>query len=459
MVMEPDRVRSLEDVRRILDDRGLDHARVGVFDVDGVLRGKYMAREKLLAAVDKGAFGFCDVVLGWDVADGLYDNVELTGWHSGYPDAPVRIVPETCRALPLEGDDMILFLGEFGGEAEAVCPRGLLNRVLSRARDLGFEVRAGFEYEFFLFNETPHSLRSKSFRHLEPMAPGSFGYSMLRSSVESELYREILEMCSGMGLPLEGLHEEAGPGVLEAAIQAGDALRAADDAALFKTFVKVLAQKRQKIATFMARWSEKWPGQSGHIHVSLTDGEGRAVFHDDGAEAGMSGVQRQFLAGQQILMPELLCLVAPTVNSFARLVPGFWAPTVASWGVDNRTCALRLIPGSPSSQRIEYRVAGADCNPYLGLAAAVASGLWGIENELEPSAPTKGSAYDRKFPRRLRLPASLWDAAQRLKASKAARELFGDAFVEHFAASREWEEREFRRAVTDWELRRYLEII
>lgn len=459
MVMEADRVRTAEDVRRILDDRGLQHARVGIFDVDGVLRGKYMSRDKLLSAVDKGSFGFCDVVLGWDVADGLYDNAEYTGWHSGYPDAPVRIVPDTCRDLPLEGTDMILFLGEFGGEAEAVCPRGTLKRVLQRARDLGFEVRAGFEYEFFVFNETPHSLRAKSFRHLEPMAPGSFGYSMLRGSVESELNREILELSTAMGMPLEGLHEEAGPGVLEAAIEARDGLRAADDAALFKTFVKVLAQKRQKIATFMARWSEKWPGQSGHIHVSLTDGDGRPVFHDAGEKGGTSRIQRQFLAGQQALMPELLCLAAPTINSFTRLVPGFWAPTVASWGVDNRTCALRLIPGSPSAQRIEYRVAGADCNPYLGLAAAVASGLWGIENELEPSAPTEGSAYDKKFPRKLQLPTTLWDAAQRLRASKAARELFGDAFVEHFAASREWEEREFRKAVTDWELRRYIEII
>ena len=457
--MQTDRVRTLDDVRAILDERQLSHARVGVFDIDGILRGKYMSREKLLSAVEKGAFGFCDVVLGWDSADLLYDNVRYTGWHTGYPDAPVRILPETCRSLPLDGEDMILFLGEFGGEAENLCPRALLRRVLDRARGMGFEVRAGFEYEFFVFNETPHSLRTKNFRGLEPLAPGSFGYSMLRSSVEVDLYRDILRTCEEMGLPIEGLHEEAGPGVLEAAIQASDGLRAADNAALFKTFVKVLVQKRGKVATFMAKWSPEWPGLSGHVHVSLTDAEGRAVFRDRQQVDGLSTAMRRFLGGQQALMPELLSLVAPTVNSFTRLVPGFWAPTDASWGIDNRTCALRVILGSEKAQRVEYRVAGADCNPYLGLAAAVASGLHGIEAELEPSKPSVGNAYEHKFPRKLQLPRTLGEAAQRLERSTVGRQWFGDAFVDHFVATRRWEERQFRQAVTDWELERYFEII
>jgi glutamine synthetase len=457
--METERVRTLDDVRALLDERQLHHVRVGVFDIDGILRGKYMSREKLLSAVEKGAFGFCDVVLGWDSADLLYDNVRYTGWHTGYPDAPVRILPETCRSLPLEGEGMVLFLGEFGGEAENLCPRALLRRVLDRARGMGFEVRAGFEYEFFVFNETPHSLRSKNFRDLQPLAPGSFGYSMLRSSVEVDLYRDILRTCEEMGLPIEGLHEEAGPGVLEAALQASDGLRAADNAALFKTFVKVLAQKREKTATFMAKWSSEWPGLSGHIHVSLTDTEGNSVFCDRQQADGMSTTMRRFLGGQQALMPELLSLVAPTVNSFTRLVPGFWAPTDSSWGIDNRTCALRVIPGSEKAQRVEYRVAGADCNPYLGLAAAVASGLHGIEAQLEPQKLSVGNAYEQKFPRKLRLPRTLGEAAQRLDRSSVGRDWFGDAFVDHFVATRRWEESQFRQAVTDWELKRYFEII
>jgi glutamine synthetase len=173
----------------------------------------------------------------------------------------------------------------------------------------------------------------------------------------------------------------------------------------------------------------------------------------------MSAAQHRFVAGQQALMPELLALVAPTVNSFTRLVPGFWAPTHATWGIENRTCALRVIPGSAKSQRVEYRVAGADANPYLALAAAIGSGLHGIEQGSRPLPRSRATPTRRRSVAAQALPPTLWDAAQRLKASAPARELFGDAFVEHFAASREWEEREYRRHVSDWELRRYFEII
>ena len=167
----------------------------------------------------------------------------------------------------------------------------------------------------------------------------------------------------------------------------------------------------------------------------------------------------QFVAGQQKLMPEFLAMIAPTVNSYTRLIPGFWAPTDATWGVDNRTCALRVVQGSEHSQRVEYRVAAADCNPYLALAGAIASGLHGIEAELEPTPKIEGNAYEKTFPKKLALPTTLWDAAQRLKGSGIARDMFGDTFVDHYAASREWEEREFRRHITDWEMQRYFEII
>jgi glutamine synthetase len=262
-----------------------------------------------------------------------------------------------------------------------------------------------------------------------------------------------------MDMALEGLHTETGPGVLEAAIGVDEALRAADKAVLFKTFTKVLAQRCGLMATFMAKWSRDWPGQSGHIHLSLKDEAGRPVFHDASAERGISAAMRHFIGGQQKLMPELLAMVASTVNSYSRLIPGFWAPTSATWGIENRTTALRAIPGSPSAQRVEYRIAAADANPYIALAAALGSGLWGIENKVEPEAPIAGNAYEVAPNPALDLPRTLWEAAQRLKASGVARDLFGDAFVDHFAATREWEEREFRKAITDWELARYFEII
>jgi len=455
--MKPSDVKTVADAKKIVDERKLTHVKVGVFDADGIMRGKYMSRDKFFGALDKG-FGFCDVVLGWDSADQLYDNVSYTGWHTGYPDAPVRLLPQSCRDVPFEGD-MLLFLGEFIEAAESLCPRGMLRRVVDRAREMGYEPYAGLEYEYFVFDESPESVREKHYRNLKPMAPGFFGYSVIRNSVHSEHYLETLELCERMRFPLEGLHEETGPGVMEAAIAVDDAMNAADKAALFKTFIKIHAQRRGRMATFMAKWSKDWPGQSGHIHVSLKDKSGKPLFHDPKGPHGMSKLMQHFVAGQQALMPELLCMVAPTVNSFSRLIPGFWAPTEATWGVENRTCALRVIPGSAKSQRVEYRVAAADANPYIALAAALLSGLWGIETKAELGKPIEGNAYEQKLPKKLALPPTLWDAAQRLKGSAAARAWLGDAFVEHFAASREWEERQFRKAITDWELERYFEII
>ena len=455
--MQPREVTTAAHAKALVEERGLAHIKVGVFDVDGILRGKYMSRAKFLSALDSG-FGFCDVVLGWDCQDQLYDNVTYTGWHTGYPDAPVRILPESCRPLPFE-DNGLFFLGEFAPPAETICPRGVLRRVLERARKQGYQAAAGLEYEIFFFNETPESVRAKHYRDLKPMAPGWFGYSVIRNSVGAEFYRQLLQLCEDMDFGLEGLHEETGAGVIEAAITVDAALKAADKASLFRTFTKILAQRNNLMATFMAKWSSAWPGQSGHTHVSLQSLDGKSVFYDKDQPHSMSTTMRHFLGGLQRLMPEMLALVAPTVNSYRRLIPGFWAPTDSTWGVENRTCALRVIHGSPKSQRVEYRVAAADSNPYLVLSAALASGLHGIEHRIEPEEMVAGNAYEKKFPEQLALPRTLWDAAQRLKASRVARDWFGDAFVDHFAATREWEEREFRKHISDWELARYFEII
>ena len=454
--MEARAVRTSADARALIEERGLRHVKVGVFDVDGILRGKYMSKDKFLSALD-GGFGFCDVVLGWDANDELYDNVTFTGWHTGYPDAPVRILPATCRELPFE--DTVLFLGEFDGPAAAVGPRATLGRVIEKARTMGLHADAALEFEFFVFDETPDSVREKGYRNLQAMAPGTFGYSVIRNSVWSEFYEGLLQYCEDMDFPIEGLHEETGPGVLEAAIGVDEAMAAADKAALFKTFAKIYAQKHDMMATFMAKWSPEWPGQSGHLHISLRGEDGQSAFYDPQAEHGMSETMRHFVAGCQALMPEVLAMVSPTINSFSRMVPGAWAPTNATWGVENRTCALRVIPGSAKSQRVEYRLCAADVNPYLGLAAVLASGLHGIEQKLELTPGLEGNAYTQELPAETALPTTLWDAAQALKASEAARHAFGDDFVEHFAASREWEEREFRKAITDWELKRYFEII
>jgi len=455
--MDARQIKTAADARAAVEARGLSHVKVGVTDIDGVIRGKYMARDKFFAALESG-FNFCDVVFGWDSNDQLYDRSTVTGWETGFPDAPVTIDPTTARDATLEGD-MLLFLGNFAGKMSEVCPRTLLQRVIARAAEMGFAASAAAEFEFFVFDETPHSVREKGYKNLKNLTPGWFGYSMLRSSVDSDFYHALLKLALDMDMPLEGLHTETGPGVLEAAIVYSDALAAADRAVLFKTFTKALAERQGRIATFMAKWSNAYPGQSGHLHLSLKDKGGRPVFHEEGKPGAMSDVMRWFVGGQQALMPELLAMVASTVNSYSRLIPGFWAPTDATWGIENRTCALRVIPGSPKSQRVEYRVAAADINPYLAIAAALGSGLWGIEHRIEPDAPISGNAYAASQASERALPRTLTQAADRLEASKAARALFGDVFVEHYAMTRRWEEREFQRAITDWELARYFEII
>ncbi|MEE2787877.1 MAG: glutamine synthetase family protein [Myxococcota bacterium] len=433
-------------------------AKVAITDIDGILRGKYIHIDKLKSALT-GGFGFCDVVLGWDMADECYDNAAFTGWHSGYPDAEVRLDPSTFRRVPWD-DSVPFFLGDFvnGDETPlAVCPRQLLKKVIRRADDLGFSAKFGVEFEWFNFRETPQSLADKSHVNPTPITPGMFGYSVLRSSLNSGFFKDIMDMLGAFGVPVEGLHTETGPGVVEAAIANTTPLEAADRAVLFKSGVKEIAYRHGMIASFMAKWNASLPGSSGHLHQSLWNAEGENVFYDPQHPHGMSDMFKSYIAGQLKLLPAILPLLAPTVNSFKRLVEGMWAPTRLTWAIDNRTVALRVIPGSPKSTRLELRVGGADLNPYLGIAAALAAGLYGIENQLKlEHAPIVGNGYEADAEH---LPRDLDGAADQLEASSIARSLFGDAFVDHFVQSRRWEARQYRAAVTDWELKRYFELV
>jgi glutamine synthetase len=448
----------VDQLTAFLDEESIRFHKVGVFDIDGVFRGKYMDREKFESALRKG-FGFCDVVLGWDSNDQLFDNTQVSGWHTGYRDAPVSLDLSSVRKIPYE-DDTILVIGQFDGDYEPVCPRRLLARMVAKAETMGFSVRAALEYEFFMFKETPESARAKGYRDLEPLTPGMFGYSMLRSGVHAELYHELLETMELLECPIEGLHTETGPGVLEAALRHDEACAAADKAALFKTFTKIFAQRMGLMATFMSKWSNQYPGQSGHIHISLEDFETKKnVFFDGDDRDGMSQTMRWFMGGQVALLPELLPMICSTVNAYRRLVPGMWAPTHANWGIENRTTSMRSIPAGANATRSECRVGPADANPYLALGAALASGLWGIENKVELPPMIVGSAYANPSAAGEPLPGTLGEATRKFSASKVARELFGDVFVDHFVATRDWEDRQARKHVTDWDLARYFEII
>ncbi|OQX70125.1 MAG: glutamine synthetase [Sorangiineae bacterium NIC37A_2] len=446
---------SIADLRAFLDDAKIQIHKVAVVDIDGVLRGKTVSREKFLSMLEEG-FGFCDVVVGWDVGDVLYDNGTLSGPSTGYRDAPVTLRTESIRMVP-GAPRAVLALGEFGGAYETGCSRRLLERVIHAAREMGYRARGGFEYEFFVFKETPHSIREKGYRNLTPFTPGMFGYSMLRTSVHADLMREFWEWSETLGTPLEGLHTETGPGVLEAALAHAPLGEAAERAAVFKTFTKVFFQKRDLLATFMAKWNTNLPGQSGHLHLSLEDTSGKNLFFDKERGQG-TDLLEHFVAGQVQLMPELLAMVAPTINSYRRLVPGFWAPTYANFGEDNRTAAVRTILAGPKGTRAEYRIGAADANPYLVAAVALASGLYGIRHKLR-ATPISGDGDRDPGPGAARLARDLREATELLARSEAARELFGDAFVEFYVKTREFEVVRFERQVTDYELERYFEII
>ena len=434
--------------------------KIAFTDIDGVLRGKYISAEKFSSVVSNGA-GFCDVIFGWDVGDVAYDNVKYTGWHTGYPDAPARLDLSTFRRIPWE-NDVPFFLGDLTDEKKNpayVCPRQLVKKVISDAEKAGFKAYFSQEFEWFNFRETPQSAHEKNYRDMTPLTPGMFGYSILRSTLNNPYFTDLFELLHKFNVPLEGLHTETGPGVFEAAITYAEILEACDRAVLFKTGVKEIAYRHNILPTFMAKISENLPGCGGHVHQSLWDKAGKTnLFYDEKDELKMSETMKSYLAGQLYCLPHVLPMYAPTVNSYKRLVEGAWAPTTLTWGVDNRTVAIRVLCSQGKSSRIESRVIGSDANPYLAMAAALASGLYGIRQKMKLSQPrTTGNGY-REFAYGT-LPSNLFDATQRMQKSDVAVEIFGAEFVEHFTQTRLWEWRQSLKAVTDWEFKRYFEII
>lgn len=440
-----------------IEQHNIQKIKYAFADIDGVLRGKIISRQKFLDGLTDG-YGFCDVVWGWDSADAPYDNGKLTGWHSGYPDATIRLDLSTRRQLPWE-NNLLFFLADFSNPDLPACPRSLLKRIAAQCHSLGFHPEYAQEFEWFNFRETPQSLHQKGFQQLEPLTPGMFGYSILRPSLESAFYHDLFDRLPQFGIPLEGLHTETGPGVYEAAILHDEVVSAADKAVLFKTGVREIAYRHGLVATFMAKWNADLPGCSGHIHQSLwTPDRSRNLFFDPAQPDNISLLMRQFMAGQLHCLPHIMPMFAPTVNSYKRLVEGAWAPTTVTWSIDNRTTALRVLNQQEAYARVEHRVSGADTNPYLAMAAALASGLYGIRHQLSLDIPASvGNGYaDRQHGV---LPSNLAEATRAMTHSAIATELFGAEFVDHFTRTRDWEWRQYARQVSDWELKRYFEII
>jgi glutamine synthetase len=443
-----------------LKERKAIKVKFAASDIDGILRGKTISYDKFMQTLKAGT-GFCNVVFGWDASDACYDNVKSTGWHTGYPDAMIRIDMSTYRETPWD-NDVSFFLADYtnpSGDYFVACPRSLLKRIANQATAMGYLPLFSEEFEWYNFLASPNELENLDFDALQPISPGMFGYSMLRPTLYSEYYNDLFDSLQKFDIPLEGLHTETGPGVYEAAVVFDEVTRAADKAILFKNSVKEIAYKHGIIASFMAKWRFDLPGCGGHIHQSLWDrNRKKNLFFDRDDTHTISQLMKHYLAGQLYCLPYIMPMYAPTINSYKRLGGGAWAPVTVSWGLDNRTTAIRVINPDEKSIRCELRVPGADANPYLTMAASLASGLYGIRNKLELNIPpTEGNGYDATA--QGTLPLNLLDATRAMKESGIARELFGEDFVEHFVSTREWEWRQFSKEVTNWELKRYLEII
>ncbi|KAK0450948.1 hypothetical protein EV421DRAFT_1888724 [Armillaria borealis] len=454
--------KTLEVLKKILKD----DIKVKVA-VDGVLRGKFMSKDKFISAASSDGFGFCSVIFGWDIHDTVYSReLLISNKANGYRDILARIDLSTYRRIPWE-DNVPFFLVSFldpdTKEPLVVDPRGILRITTERAASLGFECFAGVEYEV---SQTPGSLSEKKYHDLKPLTPGMHGYSLLRTQLNNDYFHDIFNLGAQFGVDIEGHHTETGPGVLETALAYTTALRMADNAILFKYLTKSIGMLR-------GPWNNL-PGCSGHIHVSLRNNQDQNIFalpRSDlatGREGAafedtkyISEAAEHFLAG-------ILDGLVPTINGYKRLVGGeaFWAPNAVTYGYDSRAASIRILsPPSvpPSATRFEVRIPGADMNPYFALSAVFLLGLRGIERKLKLTTPpiSHFTPEDKKNGKVKMLPISLEAATIRMmKPESIAREpeMLGDVFVEHYGGTREHEVKLWNEAVTDWEVERYIEL-
>lgn len=456
-------------IQQLINEGKVEYIKVGAPDIEGVYRGKRVAARFFLDALSDG-FAQCDVLFGWDIAENVLPNLTFSNWARGFSDIVMKPDLTTFATVPWEENvaSCICDLWTEQGTPVTISPRHVLSNLVERARSLGFEPMAASELEFRFFREDQVSLREKDFGpHLTPLNPGMNCYVISQASADDQLLGRIARMMRDYGVEIEGYNREHGPGMYEMNIHYSDILAAADKTLLFKTGVKEICHQMGLSATFMAKWSDQEDGSSGHSHLSLWDSNlERNLFWDDEGETHMSATMRHFLAGVLDKLPEFMVLYAPVINSYKRYIEGTWAPLNTTWGMDNRTCAVRIINNGTRAIRIENRVPGSDANSYLVFSAMLASGLYGLEHKLELPERLSGNAYDPSVITKALadgsiqpLARNLTDSTRLFEKSEIAKEYLGPDFVEHFVATRKWEVQEYEKAVTNWDRRRYFELI
>jgi glutamine synthetase len=426
----------------------VDTVIVAFADMQGRLTGKRVAARLFMEEVAKHGVECCNYLLAVDVDMNTVDGYAMSSWDTGYGDMVMTPDFATLRHIPwLPGTALVMAdLSWEDGSPVRQAPRSVLGRQIIRLAESDLVPYVGTELEFMVFDNTYREAWSLGYRGLTPATDYNVDYAMLASTRLEPLLRDIRLGMIGAGMYCEGVKGECNLGQQEIAFRYDRALVTCDNHTIYKNGAKEIADKHGKSLTFMAKFDER-EGNSCHIHISLRGADGSAVFADQGAEHGMSELFRTFIAGQLATLRELTMFYGPNINSYKRFVDGSFAPTAVAWGLDNRTCALRVV-GHGSGMRMECRAPGGDVNQYLAVAALIAGGLHGIEQKLELPEPLSGNAYDSGGER---LPTTLAEAADLFSSSRVAREAFGDDVVEHYLNNARVELAAFNSAVTDWE--------
>ncbi len=426
-------------------------------DMQGRLMGKRVLSSFFLAEIPNNgaAIEACDYLLAVDVDMKVLDGFRFTSWETGYGDFVCRPDMSTLHLLPwLEKTALVICdLVDHGGATIDVSPRAILRRQIALAGERDYTVKAGTELEFFLFQESMEEAWTRDFKGLTPSSPYVIDYHILQTTKDEWLIRKIRNDMAAAGIPVENSKGEAGLGQHELNLRYAEALVMADNHTIYKNGAKEIAALAGKAITFMAKHHIDEVGSSCHIHSSLWDtASDRSLMPDDTGH-GLSDTFRWYLGGLLATAADFALCWAPFVNSYKRYQPGSWAPTAIGWGTDNRTLGFRVV-GHGQGMRVESRVPGADCNPYLALAATIAGGLYGIDNKIEPGEVFAGNGYESDLPR---IPHTLVDAIAAWEHSEIAKAAFGDDVHFHLLhmARQEWSA--FNNHVTDWELRRNFE--
>ena len=431
---------------------------VAVTDTNGLLRGQKIAAGNLDNLLNNG-LGMAPAQLALDPTDEILPVDGVTDDSSDFHDGLLKIDPTSLRSMPFErSEDADIYLAEFTGDAQGLCPRSLLRKQLEKATSMGVQVKYGFEQEFTLFNETSATIIEKEYENLDTATPHASHDLILYQSLQSDLYAEVADLCDVMGIDLAKMHEEIGAGFMECCIGAGTGLEPADQVIMLRNFLKVLAMRRGQTITYMPRWSETADSQSTHIHISLLSPDGEPLFYDANSDHNMSKDFRHFMGGMQQILPEMMLIFAPTVNSWRRYAEGTFAPPAFTWGVENRTTGFRVVGEQPHSLRFENRLPCSDANPYLAMAATLAAGLHGIEKQFEPTAPTVGNGYIPGAGEGKPLSKDMKSAIELLAGSANARDCLGDRFVDAYVSTRSAQLDTFKDKTLMDERRRFFEL-